>query len=504
MILNFYPARWVGLLALLFSPLVAAEKASGQFANWRRMDSPSFTMYTDSNEDTGRSLLVELEIFRREFLRFTGLKPEVPQRCTVIFFASDSGFTPYKPRYEGRAKDIAGYFHGTDIDAAIVLANGRSRTETLGTVYHEYVHSLYHEIGWEPPLWFNEGTAELFSTFQIKGNVAYFGRAPQPHVAVLRTYRALPLQQLFNVTHGSPAYNEGVRQGIFYAQSWAFVHFLACNPDPVWRQRGNQFLSLLYAGKEADDATFRAAFGIGFDDMAKQLDAYMYGGAYRISKNTVNTEAVQRSVSIGTAQAADVECELGIVASRIYDEPFRLRALVDRYPKSPRPHEARAMQAEKQGDEVQMVEELEAAIALGTQNPRTHWKLAQNLVSRWLVRDITTTKRLNAEICQRLRQLLNFTLASSPDAILVWDALARTEAFAELPDRGNLDRIEARMKTWTDEPQSYQTLMLTGMARLHLGDVEGATRLARLVDTAPVAAASTRRLNRNLLGTLLE
>ena len=54
---------------------------------------------------------------------------------------------------------------------------------------------------------------------------AKLGRVKEEHVYDLRE-RFIPLAELLAVDHKSPLYNEGDRRGVFYAESWALVHYL--------------------------------------------------------------------------------------------------------------------------------------------------------------------------------------------------------------------------------------------------------------------------------------
>ena len=44
------------------------------------------------------------------------------------------------------------------------------------------------------------------------------------HIFQLRE-RFIPLRELMAVRHDSPLYNEGDRRSIFYAESWALLHY---------------------------------------------------------------------------------------------------------------------------------------------------------------------------------------------------------------------------------------------------------------------------------------
>jgi hypothetical protein len=72
----------------------------------------------------------------------------------------------------------------------------------------------------------SEGLAEYFATAQIDGSNIYVGGLSPDRMQVLKTYRLLPLAEFLNVDHDSPHYNETSKANGFYAQAWAFVHFM--------------------------------------------------------------------------------------------------------------------------------------------------------------------------------------------------------------------------------------------------------------------------------------
>src|SRR5205807_3274935 len=53
------------------------------------------------------------------------------------------------------------------------------------------------------------------------------GHLPDGFADILNTSRLLPVTTLFEVTHGSPLYNDERNQrSLFYAESWLVVHYL--------------------------------------------------------------------------------------------------------------------------------------------------------------------------------------------------------------------------------------------------------------------------------------
>src|SRR4030095_4613209 len=116
----------------------------------------------------------------------------------------------------------------------------------------EYVHRLMGDNMGSLPLWFQEGFAECFSTMEIEGRdkKVRLGRAIGEHVALLNERVFMPLEQLFAVQHGSPEYNEDEKQGLFYAESWAFVHYMMFDSEQR-RAQFNNFLTAIGSGTPA-------------------------------------------------------------------------------------------------------------------------------------------------------------------------------------------------------------------------------------------------------------
>jgi hypothetical protein len=494
--------RWalVTCLCLLAARMTAAEK-------WLWLKSPNFDMLSNTGERAAREHLVELEQFRSVFLQFTGVVPEVPLRTTVVLFADEHSFRPYLPQYQGRAKEnVAGFFSGDQVNAFMALALGRHQGESKRTIYHEYVHSLYHEIEWQPPTWFNEGSAEVFSTFSVRKGVASLGSAPEWHVGLLRQQRLMSLPQLFSIDTRSPDYNEGVQRGIFYAQSWALAHFLICNRDDAWRQKLADFLGLVNARRRPTIVDFESAMGASAQQMQQRLEDHVYGGGYVIYKVKVEDGGIAQKITSRPATAVEVDCVLGVLRVLSHNSPaaaYELISLQERHPGAVLPHEARAMVALRADNPERAREEMTRAVALNTENTRTHLYLARDLVRRWLTSDISVHKRIGLETAGRLRELLQRILRDNPQAAEVWEALARTEAFAPDPDRATVERVEAHARLQPNEPHALQMLMLAGFARKRLGDEAAARRIAETVDGSANAAKSTKHLNRLLLGDLL-
>src|SRR5947209_16570698 len=75
--------------------------------------------------------------------------------------------------------------------------------------------------------WIREVMAELYSTFKVNGDRKInLGLPVVDHIYELRQSRFLTIPELFAIKTDSDDYHEGNRRSIFYAESWALVHYL--------------------------------------------------------------------------------------------------------------------------------------------------------------------------------------------------------------------------------------------------------------------------------------
>jgi tetratricopeptide (TPR) repeat protein len=255
------------LAILLFTiPARAADK-------WTSVQSKNFLFVGNASENQIRDVAENLELFRTAYGKFFNLQEKAASvPATVIVFKSDASFRPYKPTYQGKPANIAGYFQGGADQNLIVLS---AEIETPRVIYHEYVHRLMADNFSSMPPWFQEGFAECFSTLEIEGRdkKLRLGRAIGEHVALLNERRFLPLEQLFAVTTESKEYNEEEKQGLFYAESWALVHYMMLGPT----DRANQFREFLNGLNKGTPAptVFQRVFQTDLPTFQKTFEAYI-------------------------------------------------------------------------------------------------------------------------------------------------------------------------------------------------------------------------------------
>ena len=219
------------LILVLFSAaavdLSASEPAIAQSnLRWTRAVTPHFVLYSSARDEVTRSVAQNLEsmadALARVHPRFRLQK--APTR--VFVFSSSRHAVPYiRLLLHSDTTSANGIFVTHPYGGSMLIDASRER-QTFRTAYHELVHEMIANSGWSPPLWLNEGIAEFFGTVETGRKAISFGQPRIEHVRILRRRRPLSLQTLFETTNASQQYLAPGHSSLFYAQSWAFTHYL--------------------------------------------------------------------------------------------------------------------------------------------------------------------------------------------------------------------------------------------------------------------------------------
>jgi len=301
--------RHLALVALLLlaRPSLAADK-------WLSIRSRNFLLVGNAGESDIRRVGRTLEDFRTALaMMFPKMDQTSTVPVTVLVFKNDESFKPYKPLYQGQPSNALAFFQpGEDINYIAV-------TPVIGSpniVLHEYVHFLLRENVGGLPLWITEGFAECYSTFEMgnKANEFSIGRAPEHHVAMLnQTPQFIPLKRLLSVQQNSPEYNEASKQGMFYAESWAFVHYLILGAEGKRRTQFVQLLAALTKGAPFEDS-FGESFQTDYGTLEDEVREYVRKRTNWPSMKVTSRENLQidvRAMTTTTLSEAESEFYLG-------------------------------------------------------------------------------------------------------------------------------------------------------------------------------------------------
>jgi hypothetical protein len=105
------------------------------------------------------------------------------------------------------------------------------------------------------PRWLDEGLADFYSTIQfdsVDGSVR-IGDTIRGHQARLRGGLIIPLDRLLSAGGDSHIFGGDMRdQLLFYAQSWALVHYLTLGHDGKRDGQMSGYLRAIAAGASLD------------------------------------------------------------------------------------------------------------------------------------------------------------------------------------------------------------------------------------------------------------
>lgn len=275
------------LLFIVFGLLAASPVRTVQAKDtWTSIRSRNYVLIGNASEEDIRTMAVQLERFRDIFTRqFKGAALNSPVPTAVIVFKSDSSFGPYKPLFKGRAADVAAYFQsGFDLNYITLTTERRGQYNPYEMIFHESVHLLVDNRVRTSPAWFNEGLAEYFSALDFlpekDKRVVVFGKPILRHITKLRQNKLLPLATLFEVDRSSPYYNEREKSSVFYAQSWALIHYLIHGQAGHRQPQLARFLELLASGT-ALAQSFQQSFNTDYATLEKELKEYVRQDKYK-------------------------------------------------------------------------------------------------------------------------------------------------------------------------------------------------------------------------------
>jgi tetratricopeptide (TPR) repeat protein len=264
-------------LLVLFPVLLSltAAFAHDSAPAWVEVRSPHFIVMTDSNAKQAAHLADQFERMRAVLhTLFPSAKVDAPAPIFVIAAKDQKSFRTLEPAdYLAKGKlPLAGYFLQGPEKNYILLRLDAEHEHPFATVYHEYTHFAFSGAAEWMPLWLNEGIAEFFQNTDIHDKDVDLGQPSPSDVLYLRQNRLIPLPVLFAVDHNSPYYHEENKGSIFYAESWALVHYLEITDRQTHQDRISNYSKLLIQKQDPVSAA-TAAFG----DLGKlQHDLEMY------------------------------------------------------------------------------------------------------------------------------------------------------------------------------------------------------------------------------------
>ncbi len=281
---------------------------------WNEVRTAHFTLFGNATESKTKEVGLEMEKLHAVLAVLKHGTASAPIPTFIYVFKSHSAMEPYLPRADdGKPEDAASYFFSGH-EANYVELTAAWNSDPRKGVYHNYIYYFMDSNFPPQPVWYEVGIAEYYSTVRTEGDEVRTGMIREDLLADLRESMLIPLDRLLAADRKSPEYNAELQRHVFFAESWALVHYLTLgNPDRT-PQLG-RFLTLRKQGRPQDEA-FREAFQTDYATLFGELVAYIRNKRFiynrrRVSDLTFSTEARTTPMSYET-----VLCRLGDLLAR--------------------------------------------------------------------------------------------------------------------------------------------------------------------------------------------
>jgi Tfp pilus assembly protein PilF len=300
---------------LLFCAVLAALNFD-VFAkdDWLKVQSKNFQLVGNAGENDLRGAATRLEQFRFVFTQlFPDLNFSSPIPTRVVVFKDKETFDQFKT-----IEWSAGFFQpGEDVNYIVLKAEG-DNPESLRTIFHEYTHFLIdNSLGRSViPPWFNEGIAEYYEQFSIENDrKVTLGGANPNHLSLLRQNKLIPFENFFAVDYYTLQKQTKQSAQLFYAQSWALLHYLMHGTDGGARgdKQLKQFVALLLQGKKTKEA-FEQAFEMDYAAMQMRLKKYLEQEKFAVStvylKEKLSFDDQMQTFALSESEAKAIQGDL--------------------------------------------------------------------------------------------------------------------------------------------------------------------------------------------------
>lgn len=334
------------------------------------MRSPHFVVSSNAGEKEARRVADQFEQIRALFhTAFPNLRVDPAEPVLILAAKNESTMKMLLPeewQVKGHVHPGGLYQQGED-KHYVVLRLDSGGENPYHPLYHEYTHVLLHLNFATLPLWLDEGLAEFYGNSRLGDRESKVGTIDQSHLYILGQSTLLPIETLLKVEQGSSYYNEANQGSVFYAESWALVHYLMLDPEAheqhllksffaAWDKSGSQ----IEAGQQA------------FGDLTRfgqVIEAYSRQRMFRVALFKNGQQAADKTYAVRSLTAGEVLALRGDCAShrKMFEQAKPLvEQAVQTEPNLAFGHEALGYYLYRKEDESGADREMKKAMELGS------------------------------------------------------------------------------------------------------------------------------------------
>lgn len=207
----------VAVVAGCHGPALPALPSKGGPA-WFELQSEHFTLWSDTSQSRGQTLIRELEHLRQVILG-VGFNnaPQVGRSLVIALRDREETGVFVPPEFAAQA------WNGSALRQPMVIMPADLGGYEPELVTHELTHVIAFNVLPSQPTWFAEGLANYFASVSLDPNVAVVevGKPVDNVVRRLSHYRPTRVAAMFACSQ------HACKDGLFYATAWAMVAYLA-------------------------------------------------------------------------------------------------------------------------------------------------------------------------------------------------------------------------------------------------------------------------------------
>jgi tetratricopeptide (TPR) repeat protein len=439
--------------------------------SWVEATTPHFTVLCNDGEKTARRIARQFEQIRILYSRALSpnlrVDPEIP--ILIIAAKNEKSLSQVLPEnwaQKGHVHPAGIFLPGAERNYIAVRTDVQEEFPYL-IVYHECVHLIVNLNYQHFPLWLNEGYATFLGSATLSATSGSLGQPNETEIGILKRTNLLPLDVLFRVEHGSPYYNEEEKTNVFYAESWALVHYLMSSPS---RQKGRQLLDYIARVENGDDPVdaARAAFGDLYQ-LKQELDSYVSRTVYSIMTVDLPDAADPRSYIVRNVSRAEADAMLGefdVSRRQFASAKPKIEEALRLNPNLAVAQESMGFLLFREGRRAEAQKYFSRAVALDSKNAMTYYYDGMLLVS-----DVA-----EEEDADEAEASLEKAVALKPGLASAWDALSSLYVSDPKSLQKALNASERAVKGVPGEPRYRFNLAIV---LLRMGRFEEARTIAQ-------------------------
>lgn len=405
----------VAAFSLVLSLMLPAHAAETE---WLKLQTPRFGVVSQLGPESTERWAREFDRFIDAIQQLFGANDLSLPPLTIVLFEDARAFRPYMPNLQTDRDEVAGFFGNQATWSTIGLAGRSASTVTRRVVLHEAVHWVMSANEIDLPVWVDEGLAEVYSTFEVDAGSGRWGMPIEEHVNYLSQVGLLPVDELFRISR-----TEVHSSDRFYPQAWALAHYLLFGDGGAHRPKLAKYLA---QSRQTDmDTAFTAAFGSSYDDLQKELRAYVRNGRYSYSKVEFTAGALPLETAPATPANVEVSlARLAIAGGNLELAKQHAEKLIDLLPAAAVGYDVLALTAARSGDAAVLAAALARAIELDSSDAAVYSLQANELLRAHSIKEASIVEMIPADTARAVADLLHRSITLWPGDRSAYERLA--------------------------------------------------------------------------------